>query len=163
MIPETDGMSLEDCFELSRVLGNCTTRRRIKQQTGRPDAEESSLKGPCMLGLIIDLDNVEATPALLASTFYHIPYPGSEKGHAQRRKYGNAMRSQLDIVRIDQRNGPPLSYGKGAERDLGIHCHEVFRSGRSFQSFGLFKDDVKIGAATPVAPSARLRANQHST
>jgi hypothetical protein len=109
-----------------------------------------------MLGLVNDIDNAEATPTLFASAFYHIPYPGSEKGHAQWRKYGNAMQSQVNLVRIDQRNGPPLFFGQSAKRDLGVHRHEVFRSGTSFHSFRLFEGDFEVGAATPVAPGARL-------
>lgn len=115
-----------------------------------------------MLRLVDDFVNAEATRSLRCSALYHITYFGPEKRGAQRVKYGNAVRSQVEIIRINERDGPTLFCRKNRELYLGVHRYDVFWSCTSFHGSGLFENDFEVAAASSVAQSARL-LDQQST
>jgi hypothetical protein len=80
-----------------------------------------------MLGLVDDFVNAETTSTLLSRVLYHIPHLRAEKGSAQRRKNGNAIANQVDIVRINERNSSPFFCGSlcGVAWDSGLRAGRI--------------------------------------
>jgi hypothetical protein len=109
-----------------------------------------------MLGLIDNLVNAKATLTFLDRTLYHITYQAAEKGRTQWFKNRNAIRSQVDIVGINDRDDTAILRWEFRESDRAVHRHEGLRSGLRFHGFGLLKSDFQRGAGASVAPDARI-------
>jgi hypothetical protein len=121
------------------------------EQTGPDVPVESKVKHPGMLRLSDDFDNGEATRSLRRSVLYHIPHFGPEKSRVLQLKNANGIRGLVEVVRLNERDGPTHFRGRSRKPDLGVHRYDVFRSRTRFHRKCLFENDFKVGATSPVA------------